>query len=49
MVFLVASVRIIYSALIDNKAILDCFFEYQLIYSLEKMPILALTKQCTWV
>lgn len=47
MIFLVANVRVIYSALIDNKVMLDCFFEYQLIHSLEKMPVLALTKQYT--
>lgn len=49
MASLFASVRGIYSALVDDKATVDCFFELELIGPPERMPILALTEQYTRV
>ena len=45
MAFLAASVGVIYSVLVDDKATVDCFFKHQLIGPPEGMPILALTEQ----
>lgn len=39
--FLMAIIRVIYLALIDDSAIIDCFFEYQLIGSLFDIKIKA--------